>query len=179
MIVGFLLFSFAFGAADQYLGSLSAHPWATDVSLLAAPWLLLPFAAGYTQRTARGACLLATLCVFVALAGFIAMTLSPTEHAKYSLTGLMGLVGGQARWFVFGAATAPVFGWLGYRWRTDRVLWAPVIAAASLCLEPPARTVIWPIHSPQVRWAEIGSGVVLLGVCASAWAYRRLAAQRR
>jgi hypothetical protein len=44
-----LLFSVAFGAADQYLGSLtgSGHAWATgwstDVSLLSAPWLLLPF----------------------------------------------------------------------------------------------------------------------------------------
>jgi len=33
-----------FGAADQYLGSWPGHAWAVDASLLAAPWLVLPFA---------------------------------------------------------------------------------------------------------------------------------------
>lgn len=43
-----LLLSAAFGAGDQYLGSLpgSGHLWAlhwsTDISLLSAPWLVLP-----------------------------------------------------------------------------------------------------------------------------------------
>jgi hypothetical protein len=38
VIVGLvLLLAAGFGGADQYLGSLSAHPWAADVSLLSAP----------------------------------------------------------------------------------------------------------------------------------------------
>ena len=40
----------AFGGGDQYLGSLLAHPWAADVSVLSAPWLALAFLAGWTQR---------------------------------------------------------------------------------------------------------------------------------
>jgi hypothetical protein len=44
---------------DQYLGSLtgSEHTWAagwsSDVSLLSAPWLILPFLAGATQHRPR------------------------------------------------------------------------------------------------------------------------------
>jgi PPE-repeat protein len=50
------LLSAVFGAGDQYLGSLtgSGHGWpvgwSSDVSLLSAPWLVLPFLAGATQR---------------------------------------------------------------------------------------------------------------------------------
>jgi hypothetical protein len=55
-----LALSVAFGAGDQYLGSLtgSGHLWAagwsSDVSLLSAPWLVLPFLAGATQRPRVG-----------------------------------------------------------------------------------------------------------------------------
>jgi hypothetical protein len=49
-----------FGGGDQYLGSLSWHPWAADVSLLSAPWLVLAFLAGCTQRDPRRATLLST-----------------------------------------------------------------------------------------------------------------------
>lgn len=151
-----------FGAADQYLGSWPGHGWAVDASLLAAPWLVLPFAVGCTQRAPRRAVLLAVLCTLTALLGFIAMTLSPVEEAKVSLVGVVGLVRGQVRWFVLGAATSPVLGWLGHRWRTGRAWWAPIVPAAALILEPLARTVInSPIRSPMVRWLEIGAGVAL------------------
>ena len=44
--------------------------------------------------------------------------------------------------------------------------WAPLVPAATLILEPLARTVIsTPVRSPMVRWLEIGAGVAL-GVAA-------------
>ena len=51
VVVGVLLAAFVFGGADQYLGALPVKlwpagidvTWATDVSLLSAPWLLLAF----------------------------------------------------------------------------------------------------------------------------------------
>ena len=38
---GFLIGALAFGAADQYVGSLYS-PFATAISLMSAPWLMLP-----------------------------------------------------------------------------------------------------------------------------------------
>jgi hypothetical protein len=84
LVVLLLVLSAIFGAADQYLGSLpGAHlwaaqmPWMTDVSLLSAPWVLLPFLVGATQREPRRATLLGLACTMFALAGYAAMTLSP------------------------------------------------------------------------------------------------------
>ena len=48
-----------FGGADQYLGSLiELGPWTYSVSAMSAPWLVLPFGAGSTQRRAGRAALL-------------------------------------------------------------------------------------------------------------------------
>jgi hypothetical protein len=51
IVVVTLAASMVFGGADQYLGSFSAHPWASDVSLLSAPWLVLAFLAGGTRAS--------------------------------------------------------------------------------------------------------------------------------
>jgi hypothetical protein len=47
----------AFGAADQFLGARSSvlGAWATEASLLSAPWLLVAFGAGWSQPTAKRA----------------------------------------------------------------------------------------------------------------------------
>ncbi len=151
-----------FGAADQYLGSWPGHGWATDASLLAAPWLVLPFAVGFSQRSARPAVVLACACTFVGLLAYLAMTLSPVEQAKVSVAGVTGLLRGQVRWFLLGAVTSPLLGWLGFRWRTSRRLWFVIVPVAALVLEPVARTVIGePVRSAALRWFEIGAGVLL------------------
>ena len=155
-----LLLALVFGAVDQYLGSLSRYAWAADTSLLAGPWLVFSFLVGCTQRSARRACVLAVSCTYVALVGFIVMTLSPVEHAKVSLVGLLGLLVWQVRWFLLGTVSAVVFGWLGHRWRTGRAVWPTVVLAATLCLEPIVRHLIGqPTGSAVVRWSEIGVGV--------------------
>jgi hypothetical protein len=162
--MAFLLIVLAagFGAADQYLGSWAGHGWAVDTSLLAAPWLVLPFVVGCSQRTARRAIALAVACTFAALFGYLAMTLSPVEQAKVSLTGVFGLLRWQLRWFFLGAITAPLLGWLGHRWRIGAAAWAPLVPAAALVLEPLARTVLGPpIRHAQVRWLEVITGAVL------------------
>src|SRR5438477_9320014 len=93
-----LVLSAVFGAADQYLGSLtgSGHAWAagwsTDISLPSAPWLVLPFVAGATQRSPRRAALLGLACTYAALLGYAVMTLSPVEHAHLTLASLRGFV---------------------------------------------------------------------------------------
>jgi hypothetical protein len=169
MIVALVLLAAAFGAGDQYLGSWAAHGWAADTSLLSAPWLLLPLLAGYTQRSARRAIILACGCTLVALIGYLAMTLSPFEQATVTATGVLGLLAGQLRWFVGGAITAPLFGWLGYRWRAGMSRWVPLLAAAVVCSEPLVRSAVgYAIRSAPVRQWEILAGLAI-AACDLVW----------
>jgi hypothetical protein len=169
-----LILSGLFGATDQYLGNFSMHPWMIDVSLLSAPWLVLPFIVGYTQRDPKRAALLGLACTFAALIGYAIMTLSGVENAHLSLPGLVGFARSERLVLAGGVVTGPLFGWLGHRWRLGAV-WGALATAAALCLEPLARM---PTHNP------IGSTAVLLsevavGVAALAYVVVRLRAGSR
>src|ERR1700757_4237018 len=108
-----LLLSAAFGAGDQYLGSLtgSGHLWgaggSSAPSLLSAPWLVLPFVAGATQRDPRRAALLGLACTYVALLGYGPMTLSPVEHAHVTAATVRGFLYSERSVFVGGIVTGP------------------------------------------------------------------------
>jgi hypothetical protein len=162
-----VMVSFAFGALDQYIGSFSAHPWMTDVSLLSAPWLLLPFLAGASRQSARSAVRWGLLSTFAALSGYLVMTLSPVENAHYSLMGLADYMRSSAPIWFAGLISGPGFGWLGYHWRAGGGRWPAAVAVSSLCLEPAARLVAaHPIQNQAVLWAEVvaGLGCLLLAV---------------
>src|SRR5690349_7619284 len=124
-----LLLAGLFGGVDQYLGSFSMHPWMADVSLLSAPWLVLPFLAGSTQPTPRRAALLGLACTYVALVAYGLMTLSPMEGARLSATTAAGFVHSVAPVLVGGVVTGPLFGWLGQRWLRAGA-WAAALTAA-------------------------------------------------
>src|SRR2546430_6613214 len=102
-----LVLAALFGAGDQYLGSFSMHPWMADVSLLSAPWLVLAFAAGYTQREPRRAALLGLGCTFAALVGYGPMTLSPFEGADLTPTTAPEFLVRWHRIFLGALVTAP------------------------------------------------------------------------
>jgi hypothetical protein len=162
VVIFLLAFSAAFGAADQYLGSFSAHPLATDISLLSAPWLVLPFLAGWTQREAKRAMLLGLACTVSALAGYALMTLSPFENAVLTPRAVVGFVWSSDRVIVGGLVTGPLFGWLGYRWRTDRAWLAAFAVAAAVCLEPVARAGVGnAIRFRSVWMAEVSVGLAM------------------
>lgn len=170
MIALALVLSAAFGAGDQYLGSLtgSGHAWAagwsTDISLLSAPWLVLPFVAGTTQRDPRRAALLGLACTYAALLGYAVMTLSPVEHAHLTLAGARGFVISERAVLVGGIVTGPLFGWFGQQWRTRRAIWGALLTAAALCLEPFARRIArgeTAIRYRDVWLAEIALGLAL------------------
>jgi hypothetical protein len=180
-IVLALLLSAAFGAVDQYIGSLvgSGHLWAagwsSEVSVLSAPWLVLPFAAGCTQRTAWRAALLGLACTYVALLAYGLMTLSPVEHAHISVATVRGFLFSERLVLVGGVLTGPVFGWLGWRWRARREVAGALVTAAALCLEPLARRIsIDPIGYRDVWVAEVAAGFAL---AAAALARRRAGSQ--
>jgi Family of unknown function (DUF6518) len=163
-----LVLSFAFGAGDQYLGSLtgSGHVWAagwsSDVSLLSAPWLVLPFVVGATQREPRRAALVGLACTYVALLGYGLMTLSPIEHAHLTAATVRGFFVSERAVLVGGIVTGPLFGWFGQQWRTRRALTGALVTAAALCLEPLARRVtINPIANRDVWLAEVATGLAL------------------
>jgi Family of unknown function (DUF6518) len=163
-----LVLSAAFGAGDQYLGSLtgSGHIWAagwsSDISLLSAPWLVLPFVVGATQREPRRAALVGLACTYAALLGYMVMTLSPVEHAHISAAAIRGFATSERAVLVGGIVTGPLFGWFGQQWRTKRAISGALVTAAALCLEPLARRVtIDPIGNRDVWLAEVAAGLAL------------------
>jgi hypothetical protein len=164
-----LLFALAFGGADQYLGSISAHPWLADISLLSAPWLAVPLLAGLTQPTARRGALVGFAATAAALAGYAAMTLSPVENAHFSLAALRAFIVSDPAVFVGACLTGPLFGWLGQQRRTLGLL----LLAGATALEPVAHAVYGgAIRADSVAAAEISAGALLAAYVSAARAMR-------
>jgi hypothetical protein len=161
-VVVALVLAALFGGGDQFLGSLSWHPWAADVSLLSAPWLVLAFLAGCTQRDARRAALLGLACTAVAFLGYGLMTLSPVENAHLTLHSAIAFIYSESPALIGGLFTGPLFGWFGQRWRTDRAWLGALIAAATVCLEPLARAAVGNgIRFRAVSFAEVATGLAM------------------
>jgi hypothetical protein len=183
LVVLALVLSAIFGAADQYLGSLpgaylwaARTPWLTDVSLLSAPWVLLPFLAGATQRVPRRAALLGLACTLSALIGYGLMTLSPIEHAELTLRSVGGFVGSSDRVFAGAFVTGPLLGWLGCRWRTDRARLGALVVAGAFALEPLARGLSGQTIRYRGVWlVEVAIGLTLIAYVTA----ETLAARRR
>jgi hypothetical protein len=165
-----IVVGFAFGGADQYLGSLiTLGPWTVSVSQMSAPWLILPLAFGFTQERPGRAALVALLATASALAGYFAMTLSPVEGVALhdSLAGVPGLIGSNLQNIAGGAITAPMCGLIGQRARTGRWWPAAILVAGALCLEPAARRATGRLYPPTFVWhTEVALGIVV-AVCAA------------
>jgi len=159
-----LVLSAAVGAGDQYLGSghVAGIGWATDVSLLSAPWILLAFVAGATQRDPKRAALLGLACTYAALLGYGVMTLSPAENAHITTATVRGFVYSERNVFIGGVATGPLFGWFGQQWRSGKMLAGALLVAAALCFEPLARRLsVNPIRYARVTVVEVAAGLLL------------------
>jgi hypothetical protein len=169
-----LFLSAAFGAGDQYFGSV-VHPWGADVASLSAPWLLLAFLAGCSQRSPRRAALLGLVCTYAALVGYFLLTDSPLEGAQYTLANAHGFFISNAPAVLGGFFTGPLFGWFGQQWRERRALAGALASAVAFCLEPLIRrsplspihvlgrgyAVTTPINSHLVVAAEVAAGLAL------------------
>ncbi len=143
-VFGTVLPAFLFGAGDQYLGSLVTHGWGlwtVAVSQMSATWLVLPFVAGMVGRGPRRGAWLGVGATYVALLGYFVMTLSPVEGVSLGQVDLIAFVHSQSDLLVGGLISGPVFGYLGARWRNERVWWSPMVLGVCACLEPVARLV--------------------------------------
>ena len=149
-----------FGAGDQYLGSL-VWPLFTAVSLMSAPWLLLPFCIGCSQLTARRAALLAFAGLVAALAGYTVMIMSPVEGV-HNLTARLavGVLSSQSRWLPAAALAGPLYGILGQRWRVHRSMLSAVLAVSPLLLEPVSRFLQLESGQPLAYVAEVAVGML-------------------
>jgi Family of unknown function (DUF6518) len=178
-----IVIGFAFGAADQYLGSrvmlgdrFALGPWASTVSAMSAPWLLLPFAAGCTETRAGRATALGLIATLAALAGYFTLMWSPAEGVALgrSLPHLPTLLASQRANIVGGLLTGPLFGYLGQRWRTKRSWVAAALLAGAFCLEPLARWRAGQLPPPQIVWrVEVAVGALAALCFAAAGLARR------
>ena len=143
-----ILAGLAYGAADQYLGSLGPMVllggWTPTAAQLSAPWLVLPFVLGWTQSRAGRAMALGLMTTQAALLGYFAMTLSPLEGVSPSAVpaGAVALLPGNAVYILGGLVTGPVYGLLGQRWRVRRWWVSAAAVAGALSLEPWARIAV-------------------------------------
>jgi hypothetical protein len=172
---------FAFGAADQYLGTnnIRLGLWASTLSAASAPWLLVPFLAGCSQTRPRRATLLGLTVTLAALAGYFALMWSPLEGVPPSqvLATYPSLLGSQWHNIAGGLVTGPLFGLLGQRWRVRRSWTGAALVAGAFCFEPLLRWVTGQLSPPAVVWAtEVVVGAALaMFFAASAATHRRAA----
>jgi uncharacterized protein DUF6518 len=163
------LAALVFGGTDQYLGSLTNHGWGTwaiAVSLMSAPWLLLPFVAGMCTPRQPGALRgagIGLLATYLALLGYFVMTNSPVEGASLAHFDLTLFIAGQAHLLLGGLLTGPLFGYLGYRWRVDRTWWCALAVALAAIGEPLARLATNQLDPSSVVWTiEVVVGVAMI-----------------
>jgi hypothetical protein len=154
----------AYGAADQYLGSLRLLDllgvWPSTASQMSAPWLVLPFAFGCSQRDARRAVLAGLVVTQAALLGYFAMTLSPLEGVHPDSAAIAGLLGTNMQYVIGGLITGALYGLLGQRWHTSRSWVSAALVTGALCLEPLARVATGRLSPPDTVWdVEVAVGL--------------------
>jgi hypothetical protein len=163
VVVAVIVCAAVFGGADQYLGSFPTLSWAAPASLLSAPWLLIAFIAGCTQRNPKRGALLGLGATAAALVGYGLMTLSPIENAHLGWVSATGFVHSEWRAFAGAVLTGPLFGWFGHRWRIARAWIGAIVTAAAFCLEPLAHDLVSdPVTSAAVAHTEIALGGLMV-----------------
>jgi hypothetical protein len=156
----------AFGAVDQYIGSLYSQ-FATAVSVMSAPWLLLPFAAGAFQLSWRRAAWLGLASTWLAVAGYVLMIDSPMEGVHLTPQVLAATTYSQWIWFAGGAVSGPAYAAAGYFWRAHRSWLCAALATLPVLLEPAVHGLgLRPSPDPAAGYAEVAAGLALAGIFA-------------
>jgi hypothetical protein len=147
-----------------------------EISLLSAPWLVLPFVFGCTQRRARRAVLIGCVATAAALVGYFIMTLTPVEgvHLNGSIGPILALLHSELKVIFGGAVSGPLYGYLGYRWQTTRAWLSATLVAGAICLEPLAAAAVGRLPQFQVVWiSELTLGLASASYFVlTGWHYR-------
>src|SRR5665213_1521897 len=145
--------AFLYGAFDQWIGAHNNLFWTQVSNGLSALWLVVPFIAGFLMSNQRKAVVMGLCTTCLSIFAYVLTIVSPIEgtHFGPAPTHLHGTwnqlsfgllahtLSSQGQWFAFAVVAGPVFGLLGYRWRTFQY-WAYALPVAlALVLEPPAR----------------------------------------
>jgi hypothetical protein len=179
-------------AAGAVLGAALAHiPAPSDPSSFwianySAPWALLPFLAGRTQRTWRWALAAGVLldvgCVLGFYSGFLTadagrLGAAPeTPPAELLVAGLVHWAVFTAPWVVLATATGAAYGLLGRAWARSRAAVACLAVISPFLAEP----LLWRLYrgylpGPLVVWVlEAAFGALL-----TVWFAVQLASARR
>ena len=140
VVIVALIAACSFGAIDQYLAAGTTNMFLIQVSGgMSAVWLLVPFLAGAWQADQRRAALVGLAASWLSVLGYIAMIVSPVEGTHLTPRLLLMVLASQSQWFATGLITGPLYGWLGYRWRSGRSRTALLLAVLPVLLEPVAR----------------------------------------
>ena len=169
-----LVLATALGAGDWYLGTFARHPWGAARSL-SAPWLVLAFVAGGTQRGPKRAAALGLACTYAALVGYGLMILWPGGAHHLTLGEALAYLGHERAVFLASLVTAPLFGWFGWRWRDGSTIAGALVTAAMLCLEPLARA----LTAHPIRFLDVALVEVVAGLALAAAVVERRRAPRR
>jgi hypothetical protein len=177
-VAGLLILAaaFAFGALDQYIGSLFSN-FATAVSGMSAPWLLLPFAAGAAQAARPGAgssvsgrsrtnwlraAGFGLAATWLAVIGYLLMIDSPMEGVHPTVRVVTATVRSQWPWWLGGLVSGPLYGVLGWLWRSRRSWLSAALAAIPVLFEPVlGHFGFRPAVDVTASYAEAAAGLAL------------------
>ena len=164
-VLGVLVAAAAFGVVEQWAGG-GRPAVVTALGGVAAPWLVLPFLAGASRASRRGARVLGAAVTLAALAGFLVANAGSVQNFLASPgTDFLSMV--LNPWYLGAVVSGLAYGLLGYRWRVTRS-WRPALAVtAPVMLEPALRwwlssrgMLIWAPYAP-VAWAQALAGLAL------------------
>jgi len=164
-----------FGAAVSTIPSPSSTTlfWVGNFS---APWAVLPFIAGWAQRSWKTAALAGLLADLACVVGFYAnfLTLDPRQlglPASAPLTMLLWTT--VSRWILFAApwlllavAAGTLYGLIGAWWGRSRARLAGAALAAPFFAEP----WIWPVYTGYYQ-GPLGVWVceIIVGLAVLVW----------
>jgi len=183
-----LVVALLFGLTTSHIPA-PRDPSMVWVGNLAAPWLALPFLAGWVQRSWPWAAVTGMLAVVACVAAFYLNTLPPldrvflglapsTSEAGLAAAAVTWWLGSHLQWFTIAVPAGLAFGLLGCWWGRSRLLIAGFFLAAPFLLEAATGVRTAP-HSNVVWVVEAGVGATLLAwVVATSGRRRRGVAAR-
>jgi hypothetical protein len=159
VFIAFTLAGWTFGLLDSRIPmpTSSTALWAGN---LGAPWLVLPFCAGWAQGAKRWPLASGALTCTAAMVGFFG---PGSGWGPASVAFVAG-------WIAVGALAGGLYGRFGFAWGRSRALLEGLALAVPFILEPLAwRWGLGYSQGPPIRNAELAAGLALLVyvVCAS------------